>query len=157
VRRTRKWAFVAQEATRLAGLGLSPLDIARRIEVKRSTVQRWMAAGKITDTRQGANRTRVPVVTVLTKPSEWAMTVRKDFSLDATDEQIVTLAESALGQALDPLNPVAVRLSAMRTFQGLVKQLALVARAPTRCRCRRLRLRRRDRCACVPAVTRGPC
>jgi hypothetical protein len=34
---------------------------------------------------------------------EWAASVRKDYQLDATDEQLVTLAESALGMALDPL------------------------------------------------------
>lgn len=127
MRRTRKWSFVAQEATRLAGLGLSPVEIADRLEVKRSTVQRWMAAGKIADTRRGAKRTG-PLVVKLIKASEWAVTVRKDYALDATDEQLVTLAETALGKALDPLLPVPVQLQATRTFQGLVKQLALVAR-----------------------------
>jgi hypothetical protein len=130
VRRTRKWAFVAQEARRLAALGLTPLDISKRIDVKRSTVQRWMAAGKLTDTRRGGSkRTTGPRVTKLTKPSEWSTAVRKDYALDPTDDQLVTLAESALGRALDPLEPSSVRLSAMGRFQALVKQLALVARA----------------------------
>jgi hypothetical protein len=128
VRRTRKWAFVAQEATRLAGLGLTPVEIADRLEVKRSTVQRWMASGKLVDTRRGAKQGRVPPVTKLTKPSEWAATVRKDYALDATDEQLVTLAETALGKALDALQAPMVQLAAMRAFQGIVKQLALVAR-----------------------------
>lgn len=128
MKRTRKWAFVAQEASRLAELGLAPLDIASRLGVKRSTVQRWMAAGKLTDTRQNAREGRTPSVNVSTKPSAWAATVRREYALDATDDQLVTQAEVALGMSLDPLQSSTTRLTAMRTFQGLVKQLALVAR-----------------------------
>lgn len=88
-----------------------------------------MSSGKISDTRRGAKAARVPPVTRLVKPSEWAALVRKDFALDATDDQLVTLAEAALGKALDPLESAAVQLTAARTFQGLVKQLALVAKS----------------------------
>jgi len=129
VKRTRKWAFVAQEAVRLADLGLAPVDIAKRLDVKRSTVQRWMAAGKLRDTRRGTKLSRLSSFTKIAKPSEWATAVRKDYALDATDDQLVTLAESALGTSLDPLQPMSVRLSAMARYQALVKQLALVARA----------------------------
>ncbi len=129
MKRTRKWAFVAQEAVRLADLGLTPLEIASKIGVKRSTVQRWMAAGKVKDTRRGKGGRVGPKITKLTKPSEWSATVRKDFALDATDDQLVTLAETALGAAQDPLHPFAVRLGAMTRFQALVKQLSLVARS----------------------------
>ena len=34
MKRTRKWSFVAQEATRLADIGVSALEIARRLGVK---------------------------------------------------------------------------------------------------------------------------
>lgn len=129
MKRTRKWAFVAQEAGRLAALGLAPIDIASRLNVQRSTVQRWMAAGKVADTRQNAKQGRTPSVNQHTKPSQWAEAVRRDYSLDATDDQLVTLAEAALGKALDQLQPASVQLQAMRTFQGMVKQLALVARS----------------------------
>lgn len=128
MKRTRKWAFVAQEAKRLADLGLAPLDIATRLNVRRSTVQRWMAAGKLNDTRKAARAGRTPTVNTITKPSEWAAAVRRDYALDATDDQLVTLGEAALGKALDKDQSVSVQLQAMRTFQGLVKQLALVAR-----------------------------
>lgn len=128
MKRTRKWAFVAQEAKRLADLGLAPLDIATRLNVKRSTVQRWMAAGKLNDTRRDARAGRTPTTNIVTKPSEWAAAVRRDYALDATDDQLVTLAEAALGKALDALQSVSTQLQAMRTFQGLVKQLSLVAR-----------------------------
>jgi hypothetical protein len=129
MKRTRKWAFVAQEAVRLADLGLTPLDIASRLSVKRSTVQRWMAAGKLRDTRRGAKGEQMSSFTKLAKPSEWATVVRKEYALDATDEQLVTLAESALRVSLDPLQPMPVRLSAMGRYQAIVKQLSLVARA----------------------------
>ncbi len=135
MKRTRKWKFVEQEAKRLADLGLAPVDIASRLNVQRQTVQRWMAAGKLADTRRDAKAGRTPSVNVSTKPSDWAATVRREYALDATDDQLVVLAEQALGRALDPLESTSNRLAASRTFQGLVKQLALVARqadAPSR-------------------------
>jgi hypothetical protein len=131
VKRTRKWAFVAQEARRLADLGLTPQEIAKRLGegVNRSTVQRWMAAGKIRDNRRGAKGEKLASFTLLRKPSEWATDVRKEYALDSTDDQLVTLAESALGISLDVDQPKPVRLNAMRTYQGLVKQLSLITRA----------------------------
>lgn len=129
MKRTRKWAFVAQEARRLADMGLAPVDIAARLNVQRSTVQRWMASGKLPDTRRDARAGRTPSVNVNTKPADWAASVRREYQLDATDDQLVTLAEAALGKALDPMESTSNRMSASRTFQGLVKQLALVARA----------------------------
>lgn len=129
MKRTRKWTFVAQEAQRLAGLGLSPVEIATRLDVRRETVQRWMAAGKLPDTRRGARAARAATVTgKAATPAAWAKAVRAAFALDATDEQIVGLAESALLLARDPAAATAERLSAMGRFQALVKQLALVAR-----------------------------
>jgi hypothetical protein len=140
MRRTRKWAYVKQEATRLAELGLTPLEIAERLEVNRSSVQRWMAAGKVTDTRR-TNKDRAPVEPVSTAgktPSEWAIEVRRNFVLDVTDEQLVTMAEAALTIAHNRFSSEPVRLAAMGRFQAIVKQLSLVARradeetAPTR-------------------------
>jgi hypothetical protein len=136
MKRTRKWAFVAQEAIRLANLGLSPLDIAERLELNRATVQRWMAAGKLTDTRQSvAARSRVEILKRSGQtPDGWASAVRQDYALDVTDDQLVTLAEAALRTARDPTASIRVQLSAMGRFQAIVKQLALVPRevdAPT--------------------------
>jgi len=128
MKRTRKWAFVAQEAGRLADLGLAPTDIARRLDVEVSTVTRWMKAGKLRDTRKAAKAGLTPSVNVSTKPSDWASTVRKQYALDATDDQLVTLAEAALGKALDAEQPVSVQLQAMQAFRGLVKDLSLVAK-----------------------------
>jgi len=124
VRRTRKWSFVAQEAARLAGLGLSPLEIAKRLDVNKSTVTRWMAAGKLTKVA----RTSPPKPGRRQKPVEWAAAVRKGYDLDATDEQLVTLAADALEMSKKATVPPQVRLAAAGRFQALVRQLALVAR-----------------------------
>lgn len=127
MRRTRKWSYVAQEATRLADIGLSPVEIASRLEVTRSTVQRWMAAGKLADTRRGG-----PQHASAVRPksaAEWAAAVRAAYALDATDEELVTMGEAALRKVHDPTQAPQVQLNAMGRFLAIVKQLALVARA----------------------------
>jgi transcriptional regulator with XRE-family HTH domain len=127
MKRTRKWTFVAQEATRLTELGLSPREIAQRLGLSKSTVTRWIAAGKLIK----------PAVTAQEQPwdllgsqtaVEWAAIVRKDYALDATDDQLVSLAEAALTAARDPQTDVRLALVAMGRFQAIVKQLALVPR-----------------------------
>ena len=131
MRRTRKWAYVAQEARRLADLGLSAPEIAKRLEVNRSTVHRWMAAGKLADTRRTApDQPMVDVSSTAVDGSAdaWAAAVRAAYALDPTDEQLVELATAALTVAKDAGEPASVRLAAAGRFQGLVKQLALVAR-----------------------------
>jgi hypothetical protein len=121
---------MAQEATRLADLGLEPKEIAARLDVNRSTVTRWMAAGKLQRTaRSAAPRADAQRAKPTGKsPAEWAAAVREAYALDATDEQLVTLAESALETAQDQRESAQVRLSAMGRFQAVVKQLALVTR-----------------------------
>lgn len=129
MKRTRKWAFVAQEAQRLAGLGLAPGEIASRIGVNKSTVSRWMSTGKLSRTE--ASDTKVPppvMVTVAKSPDEWAAAIRETYDLDATDEQLVALAQSALSLSLDSAVPAGTRMTAAGRFQALVRQLALVAR-----------------------------
>lgn len=125
MRRTRKWEFVKQEATRLAGLGLSPRDIAKRLELSKSTVTRWMASGKLRRLLKGPPPEPVAKQT----PAEWAEAVRKNYALDVTDEQLVTLAESALAMSQNPTLDSRVKLAASGRFQTLVRQLSLVARA----------------------------
>jgi hypothetical protein len=123
VKRTRKWAFVEQEAKRLAGLGLTPLQIAKRIGVNKSTVTRWVASGKLD------MKATIRLSGTGQNPAQWASTVRKDYALDATDEQLVTIAESALAMTLDPSLAAHVRMNAAGRFQAIVRQLSLVTRA----------------------------
>lgn len=122
MKRTRKWAYVEQEAKRLAGLGLTPLDIATRLGVNKATINRWIAAGKLT------RRRVAQPIQAGQSPEQWAATVRKDYSLDATDEQLVTLAQRALELGLDPVEAPPIRINAWRAYASLVKQLNLVAR-----------------------------
>lgn len=130
MKRTRKWAYVAQEAKRLAGLGLSSAEIAERLELSRRTVYRWMKVGKLPDTGRSAPSVGVmPEGLSGSSPGEWAAAVRRTYGLDATDDQLVALAETALTTARNPNIAAPLRLSAMGRFQALVKQLALVARA----------------------------
>jgi len=128
MRRTRKWGFVAQEAARLAALGLSPLDISKRLEVNKSTVTRWMATGKLKRTRGQAAIPPTVDAPIGRTPSEWSKSVRAEYSLDHTDDQLVTLAETALELSLNNTVAPHVRMNAAGRFQALVRQLALVAR-----------------------------
>lgn len=127
MKRTRKWQYVRQEAERLAGLGLSAREIARRLEIHESSISRWIKAGKLTIS-QGSRPAGLTSSRGGQTAAEWAAAVREAFDLDATDEQVVDLAESALLVARDPNTPGSLRLQAMGRFQALVKQLALVAR-----------------------------
>lgn len=127
MRRTRKWAFVAQEAERLAGLGLSPKDIAVRLGVNKSSVTRWMKAGKLGQARSA--RQPVSISKRHQTPDQWAAAVRKAYDLDATDEQLVELAVDALRMSKDLAIGPQARMTAAGRFQALVKQLRLVARA----------------------------
>lgn len=47
MRRTRKWAGLQSEAQRLAGQHWAPRQIAARLGVNKSTVTRWIQAGKL--------------------------------------------------------------------------------------------------------------
>jgi excisionase family DNA binding protein len=130
MRRTRKWAYVAQEAQRLADLQLTVQEIADRLEVHQTTVDRWIASGKLKHAKGLApGRTRVVLASNQQTAGQWASAVRGSYDLDATDEQLVSLAEDALLVARDPATPAQLRLQAMGRYQGIVKQLALVARA----------------------------
>lgn len=127
MRRTRKWAFVQQEAERLAGLGLTAAEIARRLDLNKSTVGRWIAAGKLTvrerreEVATGSGRDRQT-------PAQWAESVRREYDLDSTDDQLLTLAEEALALSMDRTVGPHIRMAASGRFQAIVRQLALVAR-----------------------------
>ena len=130
MKRTRKWAYVAQEAIRLAALGLSQSEIGRRLEVNQSTVSNWQKQGKL-----AIKRVKVKDVSGITaeleqyeplSPEQWAANVRRNFALDPTDDQLVTLGEIALQTVQDPKSKRSEQLSAMGRFQSIAKQLALV-------------------------------
>jgi hypothetical protein len=158
IRRTRKWSFVAQEAARLAALGLSPLDISKRLDVNKSTVTRWMKTGKLARTQRVATPKPdpPPVEAHITKtPSEWAKSVRAEYNLDATDDQIVTLAESALELSLnDRLAGSRRSCASSRSFQGAGKRKCPHLRQRHH-RCQRSQRGRLPGHRGVPALTRA--
>lgn len=104
---------------------------ARELGVDRSTITRWLQAGKIkarpqVELREG--KTAPPPPTAATW-SEWAPAVRDAYVLSATDQQLVALAAKALELAHDADKEV-VQLMAMARFAALVKQLNLQQSAP---------------------------
>ena len=132
MKRTRKWAFVSQEAARLAALGLKPSEIAARLGLNKSTVTRWMAAGKLErHEKPAAGSPRVLEGTVWRDqtPAEWAAAVREDYDLSVTDDQLVTLAQNSLVMSRDATVSANLRMTATRTFQGLVRQIGLETRS----------------------------
>lgn len=126
--RSRRWEFVAQEAKRLAGLGMSRAEIAKKIGVDKSTVTRWMQAGKLPTTSDRPATASAGPVRPNQSPSEWAASIRAAYALDPTDDQLVTLGEQALRDAVNPNATSTARSNSARTFQGIARQLALAAR-----------------------------
>jgi Homeodomain-like domain len=128
MQRTRKYTHVGPEAKRLAALGLSPIAIAERLGVNRSTVQRWMAAGHLEDTRETRTVQSAelpPAPPAVDVPAlEWGDAMRAAYTLDATDAKLVALADLALTVAQSPAELPSIRLAAAGRFQSLVKQLA---------------------------------
>lgn len=125
IRKTRKWSFVAQEAQRLAGLGLSPAEIADRLEVNKSTVTRWIAAGKL---KVPAKVVSMAPVVARMAPAEWAKAVRDEYALSPTDEQLVTLGEAALSLSRDMTAKASVQLNAGARFLAIAKHLDVLPR-----------------------------
>lgn len=126
MQQTRKWTHVGPEARRLAARGLSPTAIGEALGVDRSTIQRWMAAGKIDDTR--TSRTvdpASPLAAAAALPAlAWAAAIRAAYTLDSTDEKLVALADLALAVAENPAEQSSIRLAAAGRFQSLTKQLS---------------------------------
>ena len=128
MKRTRRWEFVKQDAIRFAGLGLSDIEIGRRLEVDPSTVYRWRKDGKLGVKVATPPREPLVMPTSEQTPAQWAASVRAAYDLDATDEQLVSQGETALLVTRDPAASAGLRFQAMREFRATVKQLALVAR-----------------------------
>jgi len=129
--RTRKWIFVAQEAARLAALGLSQAEIASKLGVDRSSIFRWMKSGKLKRNEPPNIDPTIPKQREQKErnAADWSKSVREAYDLDSTDEQLVAIGESALALALNQSASAATRLQAAGRFQAIVKQLRLVARA----------------------------
>lgn len=110
---------VAEVVASAANLTLA----ARKLGVNRSTLHRWMQAGKIQkpEPKTGVAAGVAPGQTA----DEWAAAVREMGELDATRSALVDLAVAALKMSRDPENRPETRLSAMGRYQQLVRQLNL--------------------------------
>jgi hypothetical protein len=97
---------------------------AARLGVDRSSVCRWVKAGRIPPPA-GRQRRRPPADSVTAAPAGWAAAVRAAYELNASEAELVRLAETALALAHDAAQPAAVRIQAMRAFSALLRQLDL--------------------------------
>lgn len=122
MKRTRKLNFVRQDAERLAALNMSPAEIAKELDVNKSTVTRWFASGKLKKPEPNALFSPAPA---RQSPADWAKSMREEFLLSSTDEQLVTLGEQALSLSRDVTVSSVVQLSASASFRAIAKQLAI--------------------------------
>jgi hypothetical protein len=127
MKRTRKFVQMQQEALRLTALKMTPREIATHLEVSKSTVTRWIAAGKLPRVVV-SNPEPSMLVPGRLEPAAWAKSVRDEYALDTSDDALVTLGEAALSLTRDVTASSAVQLSAAREFRAILKQLALPTR-----------------------------
>lgn len=128
---TRKWVFLEQEARRLYALKLSERAIAKKLHVAKSTVTRWKKAGKLGAGQNAESARKVKVLRAPTprqSPAEWARAIRAEYKLDATDEQLVTGAETMLSQSRDMTLTASEQRRAFAEFRAIVRQLNLPGR-----------------------------
>jgi len=104
-------------------------DAAARLGVERSTVWRWVKAGKVPPPGTGPiDPEQLPALAIAAggqTPEEWAATVRDGHELTGTEIALVGLAADALRVARDGQITESVRLLAMGRYQSLVKHLHL--------------------------------
>ncbi|HEX7769472.1 MAG TPA: hypothetical protein VF422_05535 [Dokdonella sp.] len=128
---TRKWVFLEQEARRLYALKLSERAIAKKLGVAKSTITRWKKAGKLGAGPDSPGSSKVTVLRAPTprqSPAEWARAIRAEYKLDATDEQLVTGAETMLSQSRDMTLTASEQRRAFAEFRAIVRQLNLPGR-----------------------------
>lgn len=128
MRKTRKWVFLEQEARRLHALGLSERAMAKQLNVAKSTVTRWKKAGKLGATPDAKSTTKRKTLPARQSPAAWARSIRAEYKLDSTDEQLVTGAETMLSQSRDMTLSASEQRRAFAEFRAIVRQLNLPGR-----------------------------
>jgi hypothetical protein len=106
---------------------------ARALNVRQSTVSRWVSSRKVAP----PGRPRLAAVTPAAlaarledggeplAPAAWAAALRHRYVFSIAEAQLLKLAESALTMALDEARDDGTRLSASRQFARLLQQLAI--------------------------------
>jgi len=103
---------------------------ARRLGVDRSTLHRWLAAGKVQrppGREKRAEEATPAAATTDQTPEQWAASVRTDYEFSSTEEVLVDLGAVTLRLSKDERLSPSERLAAVGRFQTLIKQLHLEA------------------------------
>jgi excisionase family DNA binding protein len=124
----RTWRFKSLSSDAAAVMSTAPSlrAAAKSLGVNKSTIFRWVKAGKLPAPIRGRvreERKTEASVTGTASQQSWAAVIRERYELDATETSLVRLAEMAERIASDPLQPAAVRLAAMGRFAQITKQL----------------------------------
>lgn len=132
MKRTHKLKAIG-DARDIVGFARSRTEAAAQLGVNRSTLHRWIKAGKVPEPgsarppRPAGEKTEKPTgVVPAQSPDDWAKAMQKDRELTATERQLLDLARAALTMAYGS-DDEKTRLSAMARFQGLEKRLNLDA------------------------------
>jgi DNA-binding transcriptional regulator YdaS (Cro superfamily) len=112
----------------------SLVEAAHRLGVDRSTLWRWIKAGKVLAPRHwpapaSAAAREVYAAAVSQGVDGWATEVRAGRMCSPTDERLIDLAAETLRLATDSKTAPTTRLTAMGRFQQLVRQLRLDSEA----------------------------
>jgi hypothetical protein len=101
-------------------------EAAARLKVDKSTVFRWVRAGKVPPPggKPGPKAAPKPAgVPVPATAVSWLERVRATYEFNPTEEVLVQLADIALRLAEDSSLSVPVRMAAAGRFQSLVRQI----------------------------------
>lgn len=120
MKRTHKFGLLRGEVADVMASAPSLAAAAAALGVDKSTVFRWRKANKIP--APGGRRGAVGPPPL---PEGWAASVRAAYDLNATETELVSLAEAALVLARDASLKPADRLAAMSRFSQLVRQIDL--------------------------------
>ena len=121
------WRRLGKDVGEVVASSSSLSAAARRLGVDRSTLHRWLKAGKVQGAaaRQKRATTAEDGPATNRTPGEWAAAVRRDYEFTATEERLVDLSELTLTMSQDERLSTSERLAAMARFQALTKQLRL--------------------------------
>jgi hypothetical protein len=124
VKRTHKLGALGDVAGIIAAAP-SISEASRQLGVDRSTIHRWIQAGKAPRPSARRRRGLSAGAGPQQSPEAWARVVRRAYALSATEGGLLDLAVRALAMARDDSTKPETRLAAMGRYQQLVRQLNL--------------------------------
>lgn len=125
MKRTHKFkAIDVSQAARVIANAKTLTAAARQLGVNRSTLQRWIAAGKMAGPVAGGRRAKARHAGRFGS-QQWARAIRQAYELTPADKELLDMAVEARAIARDVGLTAQVRLAAMGRFAALVRQLNL--------------------------------